>query len=106
MTMNETLLLALTFAAGMLLGAFFFGGLWWTVRKGVSVERPALFFLGSLLLRTSITVAGIYVVGDGNWRRLLATLLGFVIVRFIAMRLACPSVEYYGAPATETVHAP
>jgi F1F0 ATPase subunit 2 len=104
--MNETLMLALTFAAGLLLGAFFFGGLWWTVRKGMSVERPALLFLGSLLLRTSVTVAGIYVVGDGNWQRLLASLLGFFIVRFIATRLVGPSVEYYGAPAKEAGHAP
>ena len=40
--------------AGALLGAFFFGGLWWTVQKGVASERPALWFLGSLLLRTGI----------------------------------------------------
>ena len=34
--MNETLTLALAWSAGVLLGAIFFGGLWWTVRKGVS----------------------------------------------------------------------
>ena len=45
-----------------LLGAIFFGGLWWTVRKGVASRRPALWFLGSLLLRTSIALAGFYVV--------------------------------------------
>ena len=53
-TMNETLGLALALVAGVLLGAFFFGGLWWTVRKGVSSERPALWFFGSLLLRMSV----------------------------------------------------
>ena len=52
MTMNDILPLALALAAGLLLGAFFFGGLWWTVQKGVASERPALWFLGSLLLRT------------------------------------------------------
>jgi F1F0 ATPase subunit 2 len=49
--------------AGVLLGAIFFGGLWWTVRKGVSSKRPALCFFGSLLLRTSIALAGFYFVG-------------------------------------------
>ena len=34
--MNEFLILAVALAAGLLLGAFFFGGLWWTVRKGAS----------------------------------------------------------------------
>ena len=61
--MNETLTLALALAAGMLLGAIFFGGLWWTVRKGVSSEQPALWFFGSLLLRMSIALAGFYFVG-------------------------------------------
>ena len=45
-------LLPWRFVAGALLGAFFFGGLWWTVQKGVTSEQPALWFLGSLLLRT------------------------------------------------------
>jgi F1F0 ATPase subunit 2 len=103
--MNETLTPALALAAGLLLGAFFFGGLWWTVRKGVSAKRPALMFLGSLLLRTAVTVAGFYVVGDGHWQRLLACLLGFVIARFIVTMLAGPPVEHYDAPAKEAGHA-
>ena len=37
--------------------------------KGVASERPALWFLGSLLLRTSITLAGFYFVGAGHWER-------------------------------------
>jgi F1F0 ATPase subunit 2 len=50
--MNEILNLILALVAGFLLGAFFFGGLWWTVQKGLSSRRPELWFLGSLLLRT------------------------------------------------------
>ena len=55
--MNEFLSLAPALAAGLLLGAIFFGGLWWTVRKGVSSKRPALWFFGSMLLRMSIALA-------------------------------------------------
>ena len=40
--MNEWLTLALAWMAGLLLGAIFFGGLWWTVRLGVASRRPAL----------------------------------------------------------------
>ena len=32
--MNEALTLVLAWLAGGVLGAIFFGGLWWTVRKG------------------------------------------------------------------------
>ena len=67
--MNEPLGLASALVAGVLLGAFFFGGLWWTVRKGLSSNRAALWFLGSLLLRMSVTLTGFYlfrvVIGSG-----------------------------------------
>ena len=62
--MIETLTLLPAWVAGVLLGAVFFGGLWWTVRKGLSSTHPALWFLGSMLLRTSITVTGFFVGGD------------------------------------------
>jgi len=47
MAMRELLLLAAASAAGLLLGAIFFGGLWFTVRKGVSSQRPALGFFSA-----------------------------------------------------------
>ena len=56
--MNESLTLVLAWMAGGMLGAIFFGGLWWTVLKGVSSKQPALLFFGSLLLRMSIALTG------------------------------------------------
>ena len=79
-------LLRLALLAGALLGAFFFGGLWWTVRKGLASERPALWFLGSLLLRTGMVLTGFYVVSQGHWSRLAVCLLGFLIARFVVVR--------------------
>ncbi len=67
--------------AGILLGAVFFGGLWWTVRKGLSSQLSALWFFGSLLLRTGIALAGFYFVSHGEWPKLLACLLGFLLAR-------------------------
>jgi len=85
--MNETLTLVIALVTGVLLGAMFFGGLWWTVHKGISSQRPAFWFLGSLLLRVSITLTGFYFIGHGHWERLLVCLLGFIIARLIVMRL-------------------
>ena len=48
--------LFLALAAGLLLGAMFFGGLWWTVRRAVSSGCPALWFAGSLLLRLGLAL--------------------------------------------------
>ena len=85
--MNELLALTLALVVGVGLGAIFFGVLWWTVRKGVVSKQPALWFLGSLLLRMSITLAGFYFVSGGRWERLLACLLGFIVARFLVTRL-------------------
>lgn len=103
--MNETLSLVMALLAGLLLGAIFFGGLWWTVQKGLSSRRPELWFLGSLLLRTSTAVAGFYFVSGGHWGRLLVCLLGFVIVRRIVMRLTRQPAEEQNQLTTEAGHA-
>jgi F1F0 ATPase subunit 2 len=80
--------MALALAGGVLLGATFFGGLWWTVRRGISSKQPALLFLGSVLLRTGMALAGFYLIARGDWERLLASLLGFIMARLFATRLA------------------
>jgi F1F0 ATPase subunit 2 len=84
--MNDILALALALCAGALLGAFFFGGLWWTVQKGVASDRPALWFLCSLLLRTGLILAAFYFVSQGHWLRLALCLLGFLIARVIIVK--------------------
>jgi F1F0 ATPase subunit 2 len=87
--MNETLSLALSLAAGILLGAIFFGGLWWTVRHGVLSGHPGLWFAGSMLLRITIVMTGFYFLlglpADG-WKILLAGSLGFIMARLAATR--------------------
>jgi F1F0 ATPase subunit 2 len=85
MTRISTLFLALSTGAG--LGTIFFGGLWWTIRRAVSSQRAAAWFFGSLLLRTMIAVAGFYFVAQGDWRRLLACLLGFLLARLAVTQL-------------------
>jgi len=106
MTMNETLMLVVAGVAGILLGAIFFGGLWWTVRKGVASPRPALWFLGSMLLRMGIVLGGFYFVGGGQWQRMVACLIGFVIARFLVQWLTRTPLEHPNPQAKEVRHAP
>lgn len=103
--MNEPLSLASALVAGVLLGAIFFGGLWWTVRRGVSSKRVALWFLGSLLLRMGVALAGFYLVSVGHWERLLLCLLGFVVARLAVTRLTRPPGENQPRQALEGQHA-
>ncbi|MEO6873467.1 MAG: ATP synthase subunit I [Opitutaceae bacterium] len=88
--MSETFVLILAGTAGVGLGAIFFGGLWWTVRRGVASAQPALWFLGSALVRTAVALAGFYFVSGGQWRRLVVCLVGFIAARLVVARLTRP----------------
>lgn len=105
-TVNEWLLLAPALAAGMLLGAFFFGGLWWTVIRGVVSPQPALWFLSSMLLRTGVTLAGFCYVGRAHWQRWLVCVLGFVLARLLVQRLTRRAIELPHSRAAVSPHAP
>lgn len=85
--MHETWTLVLALVTGVLLGVMFFGGLWWTVRHGVSSTQPALWFFSSLLLRTSLALAGFSVIARYHWEGLLVGLLGFVMACLLVTRL-------------------
>jgi F1F0 ATPase subunit 2 len=97
--MNDNLILFAAALAGLSLGAIFFGGLWWTVRKGVSSPNPALWFLGSMLARTSIALAGFYWIGRGHWQRLMVCLVGFIIARMVVIWITRP---WEATPARST----
>ncbi len=81
--MSDAPAIILALFAGVLLGAAFFGGLWWTVRRGVASKQPALWFGVSLVLRTAVTITGFYYVTRGDWRKLVACLAGFALGRVV-----------------------
>jgi F1F0 ATPase subunit 2 len=73
--------------AGSLLGAVFYVGLWFTVRKGLSSTHPAKLFVASLVLRVGAAIAGFYYISHGDWRLLAAAMGGFLLSRTYALRL-------------------
>jgi F1F0 ATPase subunit 2 len=79
--MNETCILLLALLAGGTLGAIFFGGLWWTIRGALPSQAPAVWFLGSFIVRTGIAVGGVLLVTRGDWRNAAACMLGFLAAR-------------------------
>lgn len=103
--MDEALHLVPALAIGVLLGTIFFGGLWWTVRKGLSSKRSALWFSGSLVLRISIVMTGFFLIAEEHWERLLACLCGFFIARLVVIRLTRPT-EKLADLARRARHAP
>jgi len=96
--MNEVAVLSVNLLAGILIGAFFFGGLWWTVQKSLTSNNPVLWFFGSTLLRTAFAMTGFYFTARGDWRKLLVCLLGFVIARIVITRLTRTTKKGIHAP--------
>jgi F1F0 ATPase subunit 2 len=85
--LRELALTLLALLSGGLLGAMFFGGLWWTVCNAVVATNPALWFAVSLSLRACLALSGFYFVSRGGWQLLLASLLGFLIARAALTRV-------------------
>ena len=61
---SAILILGIAAVVGVVLGLIFYGGLYWTVSRGLVSKRPALWFLFSLLARVSIVIAGFYFVSS------------------------------------------
>jgi F1F0 ATPase subunit 2 len=104
--MTESLQLLLACVAGGVLGLFFFGGLRFTVTRGVSMKQPALWFLSSLMLRMAVALAGFYFVTGGRWERTISCLLGFVVARTVMARWPISFIKRQPLAATGARHAP
>lgn len=84
--MNPYITLLLALAAGILMGAFYFRGLWWTVNRMEQAGRPLAWAAASFLLRTGVVVGGFYLLLDLGWQALAVALLGFLVIRTAALR--------------------
>lgn len=100
--MNETLMYFLAGSAGLGLGVVFYGGLWWTIRKGLSSPTPAWWFLGSFIVRMAVMVSGFLLVSNGHWQRLVACLLGFFVARIVVAWLTRPALTTQSATQQPT----
>lgn len=84
----------LPIAGGMMLGCFHFGGLWFTLQKFCTTKFNGLIFVVSFLLRSLVTIAGVFILGNGEWIGMIACLGGILIVRKIfILRIKTPVVS-------------
>jgi F1F0 ATPase subunit 2 len=104
--MNDALLLLLSALGGASLGLMFFGGLLWTLHKGLASPAAGLWFAGSFVLRSGICVAGFYWIGAGDPLRILACLAGFIVTRVIITRMTGSSSFARGSESNEARDAP
>ena len=83
--MNNTLYLVLVFVMGLVLGTFFFGGLWLTVKLAVKSKYPSLLFMLSSAFRIVVTLFGFYLITKGGLPNIVICMSGFVVARFVIM---------------------
>jgi F1F0 ATPase subunit 2 len=84
--MSDLLGTSIALCVGGLLGLFFFGGLWWTIKRGITSDWAALWFISSLLVRTMTVLLGFYFVSQHHWARFAACVAGFLLARLIVVR--------------------
>ena len=68
---------------GSVLGAFYFGGLWLTVKRLTVVKNQALWMLASFVIRNLLVAVGFYPVVVLGWQPTLFCLPGFIVIRFV-----------------------
>jgi F1F0 ATPase subunit 2 len=84
--MPETLHLIFALTVGMALGAFFSLHLWKSVHRMTDPSAGMMSSAVGFIVRMAVVVAGFTLVMNGRWERLLAALLGFVVVREVMVR--------------------
>jgi F1F0 ATPase subunit 2 len=82
--------LAAVFLAGTVLGLFYFGGLWLTLRRIHHVRQPGVLLFTSFVVRIAAVVPAFYFVMAGHWERIVACLAGFLVMRHLMIRRSRP----------------
>jgi F1F0 ATPase subunit 2 len=78
--------LALSLLAGLAIGFFFFGGLWWTVKYTVRSGGLSFLLPLSFAVRLTVALGAFYLAGARSWQNLLACVLGFLAARAVLAR--------------------
>ena len=81
--MTDFLPIALAGFVGVIAGLIFFGGLWFTTRRLLTSNCPAIWLLVSFTVRVFVMLGALYWVGRDHLPRMAACLVGFVIARIV-----------------------
>ncbi len=74
---------------GFMIGIFFYGGLWLTVRKLAVSRHPVVLTMASFWGRTLFSLIAFMLLIGSDWSKALSALIGFTIAR-VATPLALP----------------
>jgi F1F0 ATPase subunit 2 len=80
------MLWAFSFIWGVLLGLFYFGGLWMTLKVMTRANKPKSWLGMSFIIRISFIMAGFWVIMKVDAVSLIFTFSAFLITRVILTR--------------------
>ncbi len=84
--MNDSLMLILSLASGILFGLFYFGGLWLTLKHMPDSKQPALLTVVSFLGRSAVCLFGFYLISGNGLEAIAFSLAGFILSKFALVR--------------------
>lgn len=68
-------------AAGLVLGAVYFWGLWWTSRRVGTTSAPGILFTGSFVVRMAVLLGGLWLVTRGRLVETAVAVIAILISR-------------------------
>ena len=71
---------------GAVLGAVYLAALWINVQQITRARRPGVVLAIGAAARITFLLGAFYLVTGGDWQRLVACLLGFLLARLIVTR--------------------
>jgi len=90
-------------ALGLLLGAAYFAGLWWTVTRVDRWRRPGRALAISFVLRAALLLAGVYLLARAGIGPLALGLLGMLLARVALSLVLLPGTR--AAPGSRSAGA-
>jgi F1F0 ATPase subunit 2 len=83
--------LILAFMVGIGTGIFYFGGLFWTVRRIPRSKNPTVLMTASFVFRTAVAVACLFLIMGSTWQPIAVSLLGFIAIRMVIVERLKPA---------------
>ena len=71
---------------GLAVGIAYYGGLWWTVNRVGTFDRPGLLFGVSFFTRTALALGGLFLFTGLHWLLIAAYMASFIVARIYLTR--------------------
>ncbi len=95
MTLTQVLFMVVyPLAVGLVLGVFYYGGLWLVLRRLPQLSHPAVWLTLSLLVRTLTVLFVLYLLFANDWQQLLVAVLGMIISRVLLVQRIKPAPRH------------